>query len=137
MDSQDVAALVARARAAREQAYAPYSRFRVGAALLARSGRVYVGCNVENVSYGGTVCAERAAVCAAVAAGERAFAALAVAAGEDGITPCGICRQVLCEFCKDGSLPIYCAGPKSVRRFTLGELLPQAFADFAAEGADA
>ncbi|ADU27173.1 cytidine deaminase [Ethanoligenens harbinense] len=127
-----ILALVARARAVRENAYAPYSHFRVGAALLTRSGYVYTGCNVENVSFGATVCAERAAVFAAVAAGERDFVALALAAGED-VTPCGICRQVLAEFSSDGSLPIYCAGPEEVRTFTLAELLPQAFDSFRAE----
>lgn len=136
MEEQDVRRLVDAARAVRAQAYAPYSRFRVGAALLGKSGRVYTGCNVENVSYGGTICAERAAVCAAVAAGERDFAALAVAAEKEDITPCGLCRQVLCEFSKDGALPVFCAGPGGVRRFTLAQLLPQAFADFDAERAD-
>lgn len=136
MEKQTVKELLARAFAARENAYAPYSRFRVGAALLAESGNIYTGCNVENVSFGATVCAERAAVFAAVSAGERIFAALAVAS-EGGVTPCGMCRQVLAEFSKDGSLPVYCAGPEQVRVFTLAELLPQAFDAFTAEDTDA
>lgn len=134
-EERAIVTLVACARAARENAYAPYSDFRVGAALLTRSGRVYTGCNVENVSFGATICAERAAVFAAVAAGERDFAALALAAGED-VTPCGMCRQVLAEFSKDGALPIYCAGPEQVRTFTLAELLPHAFDSFRAEAAE-
>ncbi|MFT8889265.1 MAG: cytidine deaminase [Ethanoligenens sp.] len=135
MQQQAVDELVARARQARENAYAPYSHFRVGAALLTRNGHIYTGCNVENVSFGATICAERAAVLAAVSAGERAFAALALAAGED-VTPCGMCRQVLAEFSKDGALPIYCAGPEQVRVFTLAELLPRAFDSFQAEDAE-
>src|ERR1700760_1380000 len=94
--------LVTAARAARERAYAPYSRFQVGAALRTRSGRVFCGCNVENLSFGLTVCAERAAVFAAVAAGEADFEAIAVVADSvQPVTPCGACRQVLVEFSSD------------------------------------
>jgi cytidine deaminase len=94
--------LIARARAARERAYAPYSRFPVGAALLGRSGRVFHGCNVENLSFGLTICAERAAVCDGIAAGETEFVAVAVIAdSREPVTPCGACRQVLAEFSRE------------------------------------
>jgi cytidine deaminase len=122
--------LLAAAGAAARVAYAPYSNFRVGAALLTRSGRIFTGCNVENASYGLTVCAERVALFSAVAAGERRFKALAVVAGGAGPAwPCGACRQALAEFC-GADLPIHLAAskrpaaPKSVR---LGALLPKVF----------
>jgi len=96
----DYEALIAKAMEAREKAHAPYSNFAVGAALLAKSGRVYTGCNVENASYGLSICAERAAVFKAVSEGEREFEAIAVVT-EKGVTPCGACRQVLIEFGED------------------------------------
>jgi cytidine deaminase len=126
--------LVAQARAALAHAHAPYSRFPVGAALLAESGRVYRGANVENASLGLSVCAERTAIFAAVAAGERRFVAIAVATDTDHPTPpCGACRQILREFAAD--LPVYLAGragPHETR--TLRELLPYAFVPPAEEG---
>jgi cytidine deaminase len=120
-------ALVEAAKSTRQRAYARYSRFPVGAALRAANGEIFVGCNVENVSYGLTICAERAAVFAAVAAGQRRFSALAVVA-DGGVTPCGACRQVLAEFGDD--LPIYLvdsAQGDRIEEVRLRELLPRAF----------
>ena len=127
----DWRALEQAARSAAEQAYCPYSRFRVGAALLADDGRIVTGCNIENASYGATLCAERVALAAALAAGIRRFTALVIAAGErTPAPPCGICRQMLAEFAPPG-LPIRCVtlSPGGARptRHTLGRLLPSAF----------
>jgi len=119
-------ALIAAARSVREKAYAPYSHFAVGAALQTRSGRIFCGCNVENLSFGLTVCAERAAVFAAVAAGERDFEAIAVVADSvQPVTPCGACRQVLAEFSNDLRI---CSVNLQGERYeaTIGELLPRA-----------
>jgi cytidine deaminase len=120
------------ARTAAEQAYCPYSCFRVGAALLTDDGSIITGCNIENASYGVSLCAERVAVAQAVAMGIRCFAALAIAAGESTpATPCGICRQMLAEFAPP-ELPIRCVtlrpGTARPARFTLHQLLPNAFA---------
>lgn len=118
--------LVGRAREVLRHAYAPYSEFRVGAALEAADGRVFVGCNVESASYGLTICAERMALGAAVAAGARKFTRVAVATEvEPPAAPCGACRQLLAEFGVD--LDVIAAGPTSVRRWTLKQLLPDAF----------
>ena len=118
--------LVSAARAAQQQAYAPYSRFRVGAALEADDGRVFVGGNVENASYGLTICAERAAVCAAVAAGARHLRRAVVVTDIDPpAAPCGACRQVLSEFGPD--LTVTAVGPGQSVSWTMGELLPAAF----------
>lgn len=121
------AALVKAARAARRRAYAPYSRFQVGAAVRA-GGAVHAGCNVENASYGLTVCAERAAVAAAVAAGARRLDAVVVASGTRPPTPpCGMCLQTLAEFAGP-DLPVVLAGAGgAVARTTLGALLPRGF----------
>jgi cytidine deaminase len=111
-----------------ERAHAPYSNFKVGAALLARSGEVFAGCNVENVSYGLTICAERAAVATAVAAGQNEFVALAVVGGSGPIAPCGACRQVLAEF--GDSVVIRSRGEGATElSWLLSELLPQPFSD--------
>ena len=119
-------ALLAAATAAREQAYCPYSGFAVGAALEGDDGRVFTGCNVENASYGLGICAERAAVAAAVAAGVRRFRRLVVVAGADPpVSPCGACRQVLAEF--GAELEVESVGPSEARRWQLRELLPDAF----------
>lgn len=120
--------LIERAVSVRENAYAPYSNFRVGAALIAASGNVYWGCNVENASYGLTVCAERSAVFAAAAANERSIVGIAVASS-NGCLPCGACLQVLAEFARD--LPIWLVNVEAgntIRQTTLRELLPAAFA---------
>lgn len=119
--------LCARARAVQPHAYAPASRFRVGAAVLGDDGRIYVGCNVENASYGLTVCAERAAVCAAVAAGVRALRAVAVATDlVEPARPCGACRQVLAEF--GPGMVVALVGVGDNRRVTtLDVLLPEPF----------
>lgn len=109
----------------RERAYAPYSHFQVGAALLGEDGVIYRGCNVENLSYGLTVCAERHAVAQAVAAGCRRFQALVVAVDTQApVAPCGACRQVLAEF---GDLPILLTTRHHREATTLGALLPRAF----------
>ncbi len=123
--------LCALAVAARERAYAPYSGYTVGAALLAASGRVYTGCNIENASFTPTVCAERTAVFKAVSEGERQFVMLAVAGGKAGepggaFPPCGVCRQVLAEFCPP-EFPVLLATATGYTETTLGELLPLAF----------
>ncbi len=97
----DYKLLLDAAREARSFAYAPYSNFRVGAALLTESGKVYTGCNVENLSFGATVCAERTAICKAVSDGERKFSAIAVYGGDELTSPCGICLQTLSEFCRE------------------------------------
>jgi cytidine deaminase len=118
--------LLVAARAAARNAYAPYSRYSVGAALETVDGRVFTGCNVENASYGLALCAERAALAAAVVAGAREFRRLVVVTMSDPpAAPCGACRQVLAEF--GSELIVESVGPKSRRRWTLGELLPDAF----------
>lgn len=122
--------LVAAARAARALAYAPYSGYRVGAALRVEGGEVVRAANVENASYGLTICAERAAVAAAVAAGHRRFEAVAVAAGGHGpASPCGACRQVLREFPAGPELRVLLAGESGdgFVTTTLDELLPNSF----------
>lgn len=118
---------------AMKSAYAPYSGYCVGAALLTEDGRVYTGCNIENASYSPTVCAERTAIFKAVSEGERRFAMLAVAGGKDGevtgaFPPCGVCRQVLSEFCSpDMPIVLVKDADGNGEIHTLGELLPLAF----------
>jgi len=121
-------ALVDAARAARAQAYAPYSRFAVGAALLAKSGKIYIGANMESAAFPAGLCAERAALAAAVTAGERAFEAIAVCAGEKPAWPCGVCRQMLREF---GGMLVIAADKDGgqAESAMLSELLPRAFTD--------
>ena len=125
MKTFDRGELVARAQAARDRAYAPYSNYRVGAALLGRSGRVYTGANVENAVYPLVTCAERTAVVKAVSDGERDFVAIAVAT-ENGGTPCGSCRQILREFGADIVVLIADASG-AYRETTVGQLLPDSF----------
>lgn len=122
----DAKELMKMAIEARQNAYAPYSRFAVGAALLAESGRVYTGCNIENASYGLTCCAERNAIFAAVGAGERRFKMLAVAADSpEPVAPCGACRQVIAEF----GIPLVVMGnlKEATKTMTAEELLPYGF----------
>ena len=120
--------LVAAAQAAREQAYAPYSKFQVGAAVLDEKGRIHAGCNVENASYPQGLCAEANAIAHLVLAGGRRILAVAVAGvADDPVTPCGGCRQKLREFASDGT-PVLVADATGLRtRYTLGELLPASF----------
>ena len=123
--------LIGAALEAMKNAYAPYSNFLVGAALLCADGSVYTGCNVENATFGATNCAERTAVFKAVSEGKRDFKAIAIVGGKNGAvdafcTPCGICRQVLCEFACE-NLPIVLFDGKNVKTHTLAELLPLAF----------
>ena len=117
--------LIASATTARDRAYAPYSNFRVGAALLGKSGRVYIGCNVENAAYGPSMCAERATVFKAVSEGEHGFEAIAVVT-ENGASPCGTCRQVMMEFAHDMAV-IIADTQGNVRHTTVRSLLPDGF----------
>jgi len=124
----DYEKLVCAAIEAKQRAYAPYSGFRVGAAVAARSGRIYTGMNIENASYGATVCAERTAVFKAVSEGEKLIEAVAVVSdSEDYVFPCGICRQVLNEFAADDLKIICCKSNGDSAVYTLSELLPHAF----------
>jgi cytidine deaminase len=117
------------AKNAREKAYVPYSHFQVGAALLTRSGKVYTGCNVENVSYGATNCAERTAIFKAVSEGERQFDKIAIVSSSGEFTfPCGICRQVIAEFMKDGEI-IVGNDQGEIKTLQLKEVLPFAFTE--------
>ena len=127
MSAVDWPALKAAALDVQARACVPYSKYRVGAALLTESGEIIAGCNVENATFGATSCAERSAVFSAVAQGHREFRAVAVATnGEDPGTPCGICRQVLAEFGSD--LEVLCFTPEGAEaRYRLSELLPHAF----------
>ena len=118
---------------AMHNAYAPYSGFMVGAALLCSDGAVYTGCNIENAAYSPTNCAERTAVFKAVSEGRRDFTAIAVCGGKNGkitnlCAPCGVCRQVLREFCKD-DFPVYLAHKDGYKVLTLGDLLPYSFGE--------
>lgn len=123
--------LIERAKEAMTRAYAPYSGYHVGAALLCADGTVYTGCNIENASYGATNCAERTAIFKAVSDGRRDFTALAVCGGKNGVItgafpPCGICRQVMAEFC-GGDFPVYLVNESGYDTLTLARLLPCGF----------
>lgn len=124
---EDPSDLIARARECLDRAYAPYSRFQVAAALIDERGRVFTGVNVENLSYGLSMCAERVAIFTAIAAGARRVAALAVtSSGADLLSPCGACRQVIAEFAAP-EIPIYCDAGGRPHRWTAAELLPHGF----------
>lgn len=123
--------LLLKAVEAREFAYAPYSNHKVGAALLGKSGKIYTGCNVENAAYTPTNCAERTAIFKAISEGEREFSAIAVVGGigdtlSEVCAPCGVCRQVLAEFC-ESDMPVIMGTPEKVKVSTLAELLPLSF----------
>lgn len=124
--------LASLAKDAMEKAYSPYSDYKVGAALLCKDGSVYTGCNVENASFSATNCAERTAFFKAVSEGKREFSAIAICGGKDGVIegrfpPCGVCRQVMREFCED-DFAIHLLTEKGVETYTLRELLPVSFA---------
>ncbi|ELZ34561.1 cytidine deaminase [Halogeometricum pallidum JCM 14848] len=117
--------LVERAREILEQAHVPYSEYRVGAALRTADGEVFVGCNIENANYSNSLHAEEVAIAEAIKNGHREFDRLAVSSGaRDGVTPCGMCRQTLAEFCEE-DLPVVCdEGGEETTEYVLGELLP-------------
>ena len=129
----DYKELIRSAFQARKRAYTPYSRFQVGAALLAKNGTVYQGCNIENASYPATNCAERTAFYKAVSEGVREFQAIAIAGGKKGerpvnyAYPCGVCRQVMREFCKEDFIIYVVKSPAEYQKTTLKELLPSSF----------
>lgn len=118
---------------ARNNSYSPYSDYRVGAALLTKSGKVFTGCNIENSAFSPTVCAERTAIFKAVSEGEKDFSKIAIAGGKKGetlnetISPCGVCRQVMAEFCKPDFEILLVKSEKEYTKTTLGELIPLAF----------
>lgn len=117
---------------AMEKAYAPYSSYKVGAALIGKSGKVYTGCNVENASYSPTNCAERTAFFKAISEGEQQFTKIAIVGGKDGVVtnmfmPCGVCRQVMAEFCDADFEIIVALSQDNFKSFTLSELLPFGF----------
>lgn len=123
--------LATRAKEAMQLAYSPYSGYKVGAALLCKDGTVYTGCNIENAGYSATNCAERTAFFKAVSEGQREFEAIAICGGKDGVIeglfpPCGVCRQVMREFCSDDFL-IYLVTKNGVEEYTLAQLLPVSF----------
>ncbi len=133
MDDRDRKELVRQAFLAQQQAYAPYSEFLVGAALLTEDGKIYQGCNIENAAYSPSNCAERTAFFKAVSEGERDFTAIAIVGNKRGeagdyCPPCGVCRQVMAEFCKKDFEILLAKDPKNWKSFTLEQLLPESFA---------
>lgn len=133
LNNAEIKGLITAALEARNMAYAPYSHYHVGAALITEEGKLYQGCNIENASYGATNCAERTVLFKAVSEGERRFRAIAIAGGIQGMEPadyafpCGICRQVLKEFVDDDFQIIVAKGVDDYRKFTLADLLPAGF----------
>ena len=123
--------LITMAQEARERAYSPYSGYKVGAALLCKDGTVYTGCNVENAGFSATNCAERTAFFKAVSEGKKEFVSIAICGGKDDVAqelfpPCGVCRQVMREFCED-DFEIYLLAAEGIETYTLGQLLPTSF----------
>ena len=117
--------LIKESIAVRKHAYSPYSHYKVGAALLAASGKIYTGCNFENAAFGAGVCAERIALGNAIASGERRFIAICVCGKDNSITPCGICRQSLTEF---GDIDVICCDDNGqYKQYTLSQILPFSF----------
>lgn len=133
MDKSRIQELIQRAIEQMRFSYVPYSNFRVGAALLTRDGKIYTGCNIENAAYGPTNCAERTAFFKAVSEGERQFDAICIVGGPDGVlkgytAPCGVCRQVMMEFCNPETFQVILAvSAEDYRIYTLKELLPLGF----------
>lgn len=133
MNDMQKTALLEKAKEMLNFSYTPYSNFKVGAALLSKSGKIFGGCNIENAAYGPSNCAERTAFFNAVSTGERNFEAIAIVGGPDGVIkdfcpPCGVCRQVMMEFCEPKSFKIILQNAQSeIQEFTLEELLPLGF----------
>lgn len=135
MEQQEKQALAREALSARKRAYAPYSQYQVGAALLGTNGTIYIGCNIENSSYGATNCAERTAFFKAVSEGCLSFKGIAIAGGPveeedklgDYAYPCGICRQVMAEFCKEDFEILVVKAVDEFETYTLGQMLPSSF----------
>ena len=122
--------LIETAKAARKNAYSPYSRFSVGAALLTKSGKIYTGCNIENATFSPTVCAERTAFAKAISEGEREFVAIAIVGGYDDdrsvCYPCGVCRQFMSEFCA-GDFKLFFADGEETIEYSFDEIMPHRF----------
>ncbi len=133
MEQKQMVTLIEEALKAREYSYSPYSNYMVGAAVLTAEGEIYTGCNIENAAYGPTNCAERTAVFKAVSEGKREFTAIAVVGGKRGSSgdyaaPCGVCRQVLMEFCNPEQMQVIVAkSTEEYKVFTLAQLLPEGF----------
>ena len=133
MDNLPIKELIQTALDARKNAYAPYSHYQVGAALLSSDGTIYSGCNIENASYGATNCAERTAFFSAVSEGKRVFLAIAITGGLEGeeisdyAVPCGICRQIMQEFCGDDFQVIVAKSTEDFRQYPFSEILPFGF----------
>ena len=133
MKQKQMVALIEKAIAAREYSYSPYSNYMVGAAVLTSDGEIYTGCNIENAAYGPTNCAERTAIFKAVSEGKEAFTAIAIVGGKKGSTgdyaaPCGVCRQVMMEFCNPEEMQVIVAkSTEEYKIFTLAQLLPEGF----------
>ena len=133
MQKEQIVTLIEQAKAAREFSYSPYSGYMVGAALLTAEGEIYTGCNIENAAYGPSNCAERTAIFKAVSEGKKEFSAIAIVGGKKGsagdyAAPCGVCRQVMMEFCNPEKMQIIVAkSAEEYKLFTLAQLMPEGF----------